>query len=72
MVVKTPEQLEDAQIADAIRSIVALKTRAQHRELVNKITVKVHTKINNARLKGNRVDVDKFIEEVVREVTSAD
>jgi hypothetical protein len=70
VVVKTPEQLEDAAIADAIRSVVGLKTRAMHRELVTNITDKVDAKIRKARLQGKRVDVNRFIEEVVREVAA--
>lgn len=71
MKVQTPEQLEDAQIADAIRSIVALKTRAQQRELQNKLTEAVQPKLNHARLNGKRVNVDAFIKELLREVANA-
>jgi hypothetical protein len=71
MKAKTPEQLEDAAIADAIRSVVALKTRADQRALVAKITDSVQDKVDNARLNGKRVDVQAFIKEVVREVASA-
>jgi hypothetical protein len=70
MVVKTPEQLEDAAIADAIRSIVAIKTRVEQRELQNRLTDAVNRKVTDARLKGRKVDVDKFIVEVAREVAA--
>jgi hypothetical protein len=70
MLVRTPEQLEDAAIADAIRSVVALKTRAQQRELQNTITDRVKNKIELARLNGKKVDVQAFIQEVIREVAT--
>jgi hypothetical protein len=70
MVVKTPEQLEDAAIADAIRSVVGIKTRALHRELVAQVSEQVESRVQKARLNGKSVNVNRFIEEVVREVAT--
>lgn len=71
MVVKTPQQLEDAAIADVIRSVVQIKTRNEQRELQNRITELVYPKIERARLRGQGVDIHKFVMEVVREIASA-
>lgn len=68
MVVKTPEQLEDAAIADAIRTLVALRTRAEQRRIQNAITEAVKERLDTARLQGKRLNVDKFVVEVAREV----
>ena len=70
MVVKTPEQLEDAAIADVIRSVVAIKTRRMQRELQNKVAALVQPKIDHARLQGKHVDVNKLVQEVTREITA--
>ena len=70
MTPKTPEQLEDAAIADVIRSVVALRTRKEHRELQNRITELVAPKIELARLQGKHVDVDKLVAEVQRELAT--
>ena len=71
MQVKTPEQLEDAAIADAIRSIVGIKIKATQRELVNKISEQIQPKVDRARLDGKRVDIQAFIKEVLSEVSNA-
>lgn len=71
MLVKTPEQLEDAAIADAIRSVVALSMRVQQRELQNKITEGVKAKVDRARLNGQKVNIKAFVKEVVNEVEQA-
>lgn len=70
MLVKTPEQLEDAAIADAIRAIVGLKVKATQRELVNGITEKVKLQVDLARLNGKKVDVHKFVQEVLDEIAN--
>lgn len=67
MIVKTPEQIEDANIADVIRTVVAIKTRKMHRELMNRIVEQVAPKIELARLQGKQIDVEKFVTEVMRE-----
>lgn len=69
--VKTPEQLEDAAITDAIRSVVGVRTRAQFRELQNRLAETLAPKIEAARLNGRRVDVEKLISEALRETTNA-
>ena len=71
MNVKTPEQLEDAAIADIIRSVVAMRTRGLYREMQNRIVEIVTPKIDMARLQGKRIDVDKLVSEVLREVTAS-
>lgn len=71
MQVKTPEQLEDAAIADAIRSIVGIKIKATQRELVNKISEQIQPKVDRARLDGKRVDIQAFIKEVLSEISNA-
>jgi hypothetical protein len=71
MQVKTPEQLEDAAISDAIRSIVGIKIKATQRELVNKISEQIQPKVDRARLDGKRVDIQAFIKEVLSEVSNA-
>lgn len=70
MKAKTPEQLEDAAIADAIRSVAAIKTRAYHRQMVNDLTARVQGKVDRARLDGKKVDIQAFVKEVVGEVAS--
>jgi hypothetical protein len=70
LVVKTPEQLEDAAIADVIRSVVAIKTRRMQRELQNKVAALVQPKIDVARLEGKHVDVNKLVQEVIRAITA--
>jgi hypothetical protein len=71
MQVKTPEQLEDAAIADAIRSVVALKVRREQRELQNRLTEQVQKKVDLARLNGERVNIQAFVKEVVSAVADA-
>lgn len=70
LVVKTPEQLEDAAIADAIRSVVAITARRMQRELQNRVAAAVQPKIDVARLQGKHVDVNRLVQEVFREVTA--
>lgn len=71
MVIKTPQQLEEQNITDIIRSVVSIRTRQEQRELQNRITESVMPKVETARLKGQSVDIEKFVREVWREVTSA-
>lgn len=71
MQVKTPEQLEDAALADAIRSIIRLKTAALQREMQNNLTEQIKVKVDTARLMGKKVDVQAFIKEVVSEVADS-
>lgn len=66
MLVKTTEQLEDAAIADAIRTAVGVRTREQFRVLQNRIAETLAPKIERARLDGKRIDVEKLIEEALR------
>lgn len=68
MIAKTPEQIEDANIADVISTVVAIKTRKIHRELKNRIVEQVMPKIDLARLQGKAIDVEKFVAEVMKEV----
>ena len=67
---KTPEQIEDDAIKDAIRSVVGLKARMMQRELQNQVIERVAPKITTARLQGRKIDVDKFVSEVLREVAA--
>ncbi len=71
MITRTPQQLEDVAITDAIRSIVGMHTRNQHRELQNRITEMVQPKLDRARLQGKRVDVKALMKEVMNEVASS-
>jgi len=66
LLVKTTEQLEDAAIADAIRTAVGVRTREQFRVLQNRIAETLAPKIERARLDGKRIDVEKLIEEALR------
>jgi hypothetical protein len=71
MVVKTPEQLEDDAIKDAIRSMVAIRVRRIQRDLQNEITAQIKERVDLARLQGKKVDVNKFVMEVARETAAA-
>ncbi len=70
MIVRTPEELEDAAITDAIRSIVGMRTRAQHRDLQNRIVGMVQPKLEMARLQGKRVNVKELMKEVLDETAT--
>ena len=67
---KTPTQLEDAAIADVIRSVVSIKTRQIQREMQNAISEKVMPQLESARLKGKKVDIHRLVQEVARETAS--
>lgn len=64
--IKTPEQLEDAAIKDAMSTAVALRLRALKRSMLNYLEAKTKDEITNARLNGREVDVEKMMAESLR------
>ena len=64
---KTPEQLEDAEIADAIRTVVAFGLRGKKRKIENSLFEQVKPQVDEARLKGKSVDVHKLVMSLFKE-----
>lgn len=70
--VKSPEQLEDANIADAVNTAVGLRLRELKRHITNEIMEVVQPQVDSARLRGKEVDVDAVLVSALkhaREVT---
>lgn len=67
MTIKTPEQLEDAAIADAIRTLVALEMREKKREIENHLISAVKPQVDKARLEGRSVDVRTLVQRLFKE-----
>lgn len=59
--VKSPEQLEDASIADAVNTAVGLRLRELKRQITNEIMEVVQPQVDTARLKGKAVDVEAVL-----------
>lgn len=67
MTVKTPEQLEDAAIADAVRSIVAIEMREKKRATENKLFEIVKPQVERARLEGRKINVRMLVARLFKE-----
>lgn len=67
MTIKTPEQLEDAAIADAIRTLVALELREKKREVENHLFEIVRPQVERARLEGRSVNVKTLVQRLFKE-----
>ena len=60
MTIKTPEQMEDAAITDAISTVASLYAKEQRRQLVNHLQSALKPHVDEARLKGREIDIAKF------------
>jgi glutamate racemase len=56
--VKSPEQLEDANITDAVNTAVGLRLRELKRQITNEIMEVVQPQVDSARLRGKEVDIE--------------
>jgi hypothetical protein len=65
--IKTPEQLEDLAIRDAVNTVVALELRNTKRELVNSLMADLDPQITKARLEGRAIDVKVLVERLMKE-----
>jgi hypothetical protein len=65
-VVKSPEQLEDAAITDAIDTAVGLRLREIKRQMTNEIRMLVQPEVDAARLNGRSVNVSRLFTSVVK------
>lgn len=58
---KSQEELEDAAIADAVKTAVSLHLRNLNRRLVNDIAQRISDDVMSARHNGREVDVKRFM-----------
>lgn len=57
---KSPEELEDAAIRDAVNTAVSLQLRNLKRSATNYILTSITPEVESARHAGREVDIDKF------------
>ena len=62
---------EDANVSDVVNTAVALHLRTVKRQMVDEIMGDLQPKIENARNKGQTVDVPKMVAQVVKRVFQA-
>lgn len=67
MTIKTPEQLEDRSIRDAVSTLVALEERERKHRLVNSLMAELLPQVQKARLEGRRIDVKVLVERLWKE-----
>ena len=58
---KTPQQIEDADVNDAVRTAISLELRRFRRSLENYVWNDLHPQIASARVEGRTIDVDALI-----------
>lgn len=59
---KTTQQIEDADINDAIRTAISLELRRFRRSLENYVWNDLHPQIVSARLDGRTINVQQLID----------
>lgn len=71
MMVKSPEQLEDAAIADTISTAVGIVLRDKKRRMENDIRMSLQPEVDQARLNGRSVNLNKLFDAALKHARSA-